>query len=123
MVAWRIPNIDTIVVCKNGSSVNSASTGSYTFETIVNVKGEMISDEVKAANLRFNWKMRKSNTTTETDLGWGLTKSIPVSDLKSTVVNGNPVSTIVYCEVYLLGAYEPVTTNGVTTYERTIELS
>lgn len=122
-VAWRVPNIDTIIVCKNGSSVNSASTGSYTFETIVNVKGEMISDQVKAANLRFRWKMRKSNTTTETDLGWGLTKSIPVSDLKSTVVNGNPVSTIVYCEVYLLGAYEPVTNNGVTTYERTIDLS
>lgn len=122
-VAWRVPNIDTIVVCKNGGSVNSASTGNYIFETIVNVKGEMISDEVKAANLRFCWKMRKSNTTTETDLGWGLTKSIAVSDLKSTVVNGNPVSTIVYCEVYLLGAYEPVTTNGVTTYERNIDLS
>jgi hypothetical protein len=125
MVAWRIPNIDTIVVCKNGSSVNSASTGSYTFETIVNVKGEQLSDAVIAANLRFRWKMRNSYTKQETDLGWGSQNdsskiAIPVSSLRNATVNGEPVTTTVWCEVYMLGAYEPVTNNGVTTYQRSI---
>jgi hypothetical protein len=124
-VAWRIPNIDTIIVCKNGSSVNSASTGNYNFEVIVNANGETLSDAVIAANLRFRWKMRNSYTKQETDLGWGSQNdsskiAIPVSSLRNATVNGEPVTTTVWCEVYMLGAYEPVTDNGVTTYQRLI---
>ena len=129
-VIWRIPDLDVIVVSKRGSSVRHGDTGNYVFETIVNMGGDTISEEIKAANLHFKWKLRKSNSSTVTDLGEQSTQSVAVDPdpndpsvpyLRNAKVGGVVPSTLVYCEVYLLGAKQAVTSNGVTTYQRLLE--
>lgn len=121
-VVWRVPTIDSIVVSENGEAVRSNS-GSFTFDTVVNVLGEALSDEKKAQHLRFNWKSRKANATPQfgmTDRGWGQKVTIKASDLKNY-----KSSSIVTNDVYVLGAYEEVllsnesvTLNGEKIYAR-----
>lgn len=121
-VVWRVPTIDSIVVSENGEAVRSNS-GSFTFDTVVNVLGEALSDEKKAQHLRFNWKSRKANATPQfgmTDRGWGQKVTIKASDLKNY-----KSSSIVTNDVYVLGAYEEVllsnesvTLNGEKVYAR-----
>ena len=112
-VLWRIPDIDSNVLSENGGAVRS-NTKSMNFGTIVNIKGSTLSDDVKNEHLRFNWKSRRSNISTETDQGWGLTKELSASDLLNTKSSPSSTlaSTIVYPYVYLLGAYEKVTDDG-----------
>lgn len=121
-VVWRVPTIDSIVVSENGEAVRSNS-GSFTFDTVVNVLGETLSDEKKTQHLRFNWKSRKANATPQfgmTDRGWGQKVTIKASDLKNY-----KSSSIVTNDVYVLGAYEEVllsnesvTLNGEKVYAR-----
>lgn len=132
-VAWRIPDVDTHVVCQNGSAVRS-DTLSMTFKTICNVNGKNLDDSVKNTHMRFNWKTRKNTVTTETDKGWGTTKTIVATDLRNTIgATSSLASTLVYPYVYVLGAWKvktsttvvdydkpEMTKNGVT-YERTID--
>lgn len=115
-IVWKIPDVDTNTYSENGGAVRS-STVSMDFDTIMNIKGAVLSDEVKSDNLRLNWKVRKSNSSTEVDFGWGQRKTILAEDLRNTIgVSSSLASTLVLPYVYLLGANEKVTdSNDVVT--------
>ena len=116
-IHWRIPDVDTHVKSNNGSAVRS-NTKEMAFETICNVRHSVLTDEVKAEHLQFNWKARKNNTSTETDMGWGQKKTIAASALRNTIGSSSSLaSTLVFPYVYLLGAYEEVTEDGVVVTE------
>jgi len=109
---WRIPDIETFVQSDNGGAVRS-NTKDMTFDTIVNVNGVVLSDELKQKHLAFNWKIRKNDTSTEVDKGWGQRITIDASELRSVKGSGSTLSsTLVGNEVYIKGAYEEVTDNG-----------
>lgn len=114
---WRTPDIEPFVQSDNGGTVRS-DTEDMTFDTIVNVNGEVLSDALKRKHLAFNWKIRKNNTSTEIDKGWGQRITIDASDLRNVKGSGSTLaSTLVSNDVYLKGAYEEVTDNGeVVTY-------
>lgn len=116
-LSWRTPDIEPFVQSDNGSAVRS-DTEDMTFDTIVNVNGEVLSDALKRKHLAFNWKIRKNNTSTEIDKGWGQRITIDASDLRNVKGSGSTLaSTLVSNEVYLKGAYEEVTDGGeVVTY-------
>lgn len=116
-LSWRTPDIETFVQSDNGGAVRS-DTEDMTFGTIVNINGEVLSDALKQKHLAFNWKIRKNNTSTEIDKGWGQRITIDASDLRNVKGSGSTLaSTLVSNEVYLKGAYEEVTDNGeVVTY-------
>lgn len=114
---WRIPDVDTSVVSQNGSAVRS-NTVKMAFGTVVNIRHSVLSDEMKKEHLHFNWKIRKNTTSTETDMGWGQQMEIAASALRNTVGNTSSLaSTLVFPYVYLLGAYEEVTEDGVVVTE------
>ena len=106
-IAWRIPDIDSNVISYNGEAYRS-SIKKMTFATIINTKGKQLTDAKKDEHMKFNWKTRQSRSSTEIDRGWGLTCILDNSALQSS--NG---SVLVYPDIYILGAYEPVTHNGV----------
>ena len=109
---WRIPDIETFVQSDNGGAVRS-DTQNMTFDTIVNVNGVVLSDALKQKHLAFNWKIRKNDTSTEVDKGWGQRITIDASELRSVKGSGSTLSsTLVGNEVYIKGAYEEVTDNG-----------
>ena len=73
---------------------------------------------MKAEHLHFNWKIRKNNTATETDMGWGQRMTMAASALRNTIGSSSSLaSTLVFPYVYLLGAYEKVTEDGVAVTE------
>lgn len=110
---WIIPDIETNVVSENGGAVR-ADTQKMKFHVIVNVRHGQLSDEKIDANLRFNWKVRKSTLSTETDKGWGREIEIDAEDLRNVYGSGSTLaSTIVLPYVYLLGIMDVVTHNGV----------
>ena len=111
-LSWRTPDIEPFVQSDNGGAVRS-DTEEMAFGTIVNVNGEVLSDALKRKHLAFNWKIRKSNTSTEIDKGWGQRITIDASDLRNVKGSGSTLaSTLVSNDVYLKGAYEEVTYNG-----------
>lgn len=113
MIAWRIPDVDTNVLSKNGGAVRSNST-TMTFGTIQNVLGTVLSDEKKRENMRFNWKTRKSTVTQVVDRGWGQELTLHAQELFNVKGSGGAAlaNVSVYPEVYVLGAYEEVMDNG-----------
>ena len=115
-IIWRIPDIDTHVVSNNGQAYRG-SIPTMEFSTIINLRGKVLSEEDKKRSMRFNWKTRQSRSSVEVDHGWGLTCTLNNTSLQST--NG---SVLVYPDVYILGAAEPVTHNGevVTHNNRTV---
>ena len=111
-IVWKIPDVDINAYSENGGAVRS-NTVSMDFDTIVNVKGSTLSDVIKNDNLRFNWKLRKSNSSNETDYGWGQRRTIPAEDLRNTIGQSSSLaSTLVLPYGYLLGANEKVTDDG-----------
>jgi hypothetical protein len=114
---WRTPDIEPFVQSDNGGAVR-INTEDMTFDTIVNVNGDVLSDALKRKHLSFNWKIRKNNTSTEIDKGWGQRITIDASDLRNVKGSASTLaSTLVSNDVYLKGAYEEVTDNGeVVTY-------
>ena len=116
-LSWRTPDIETFVQSDNGGAVRS-NTEDMTFDTIVNVNGDVLSDSLKQKHLAFNWKIRKNNTSTEIDKGWGQQITIDASELRNvTGMDSTLASTLVGNVVYLKGAYEEVTDGGeVVTY-------
>ena len=126
-ITWVIPDVDTNVVSENGGAVR-ADTYKMAFSTVVNVRHQILSDEKKHAHLRFNWKYRKSNSSTEYDAGWGENIEILASQLRNVYGSGATLaSTVVYPYVYVLGAYDVITHDGATVthdgetvYERSI---
>lgn len=133
-VTWRIPDVDTHVVSKNGGAVRSDSN-TFVFEPICNVKGQTLSTTVINEHLRFQWMYRKSNSTVENEVGWGTTVTLNATDIvNATGVAGKLPSTTVYPYPYLLGAWEPdpsgrtppysqpTTTKDGITYVRTIPI-
>lgn len=118
-VAWRVPELDVIVVCNRGNSIRYGDAGDYVFSTIVNMGSETLSEEIKTANLEFKWFSRKSNSAAApTLLDWGNTIAVAASNLINSRVNGTVPSSMIFCEVYIKGALVAVTSNGVTTYQR-----
>ena len=116
-IHWRIPDVDTNVKSNNGGAVRS-NTIDMTFETICNIRHTILSDAMKAEHLHFNWKIRKNNTATETDMGWGQRMTMAASALRNTIGSSSSLaSTLVFPYVYLLGAYEKVTEDGVVVTE------
>lgn len=112
-VTWKIPDIETNVICENGSAVRSNTT-SMTFRASVNVRGRILSDEKVAQNLDFNWKYRKNNASTVNDAGWGVQTTIPASELRNVTGSTNTQSSAsVYPIVYVRSSFEVVTHNGV----------
>ena len=127
-VEWRVPDIDTHVLSENGSAVRS-NTNDMSFDTVINVMHAILSDEKKSAHLRFNWKTRKNNVSTEVDAGWGQTTTMDALDLRNTRGSSNSqlASTLVFPYVYLMGAYEncthggeEITQNGETVFDRPV---
>jgi hypothetical protein len=125
-VAWKVPPIDVIVTSNKGGAVRAehmVTPTNFTFSPIVNQQGEVISDDVKEANLVFKWYYVKYGVTGQavTQLvGTGQTIDINTNTLINTTPQQEGAvkqSTNVYCEVYLLGAYHLV--NG--SYVRTID--
>lgn len=116
-LSWCTPDIDPFVQSHNGGAVRG-DTEEMTFDTIVNVNGDVLTDALKQKHLAFNWKIRKNNTSTEIDKGWGQRITIDASDLRNVKGSGSTLaSTLVNNEVYLKGAYEEVTDGGeVVTY-------
>jgi hypothetical protein len=111
-VGWKVPDIDSFVQSDNGNAVRT-NTKSMDFRTIVNVKGNVLSDEVKRRHLVLNWKVRKNNQSTESDKGWGQEKNISANDLRYVIGSSGTLSSVlVYPYVYLLGPYEQVTDNN-----------
>lgn len=127
-LSWRIPDIETFVQSDNGGAVRS-NTEEMTFDTIVNVNGDALTEALKQKHLAFNWKIRKNNTSTEIDKGWGQRITIDASDLRNVKGSGSTLaSTLVSNDVYLKGAYEEVTDNGKvvtdngeTVYDRPVD--
>ena len=116
-IEWRIPDIDTNVLSKNGGAVRS-NTVEMTFETVVNVYRDILSDAMKQEHLHFNWKTRRNTSSTEVDMGWGQKMTFPASALRNTIgATSSLASTLVFPYVYLLGAYEKVTEDGVVVTE------
>lgn len=116
-IHWRIPDVDTHVKSNNGGAVRS-DTVSMTFETICNIRHAILTDAQKAEHLHFNWKIRKNTTSTETDMGWGQRMTMAASALRNTIGSTSSLaSTLVFPYVYLLGAYEKVTEDGVVVTE------
>ena len=120
-IVWDIPKLDCYTACKNGSAVNN-EVRDMTFETIVNIKGETLTDSQKSWNLQFQYKSRVSSSGTFTSRGWGQSKTLSSSDLRQTTSK----STTVHSEAYLQGPYEVVTYNdeditynGEEVYDRT----
>ena len=117
-VTWRIPDVDTHVMSAKGGTVRNESD-SFTFETICNVKGQMLSENVKNEHLRFNWKYRRSDSTTENDAGWGQSVTVPSASLLNVrTVAGKLPSTHVYPYPFLLGAWEPQTSTDPVPYSQ-----
>lgn len=131
-VEWRIPDVDTHVLSNNGGAVRSDTT-SMTFDTVINVKGDVLADARKQQHLRFNWKYRKNTNTTENDAGWGNSVTINASNLRNVKgASSTLASTLVYPYVYVLGAWQtsqgtitgydkPTTTKDGVTYYRIID--
>jgi hypothetical protein len=128
-VVWRIPNIDTHVVCANGGAVRS-DTQRMDFSSISNANGEVLDDNTKLEQLAFKWVSRRNNESVENNQGWGREKSITASDLRNTIGAGQSslASTMVFPYVYLKGAFEKITDNselvtdgGETVYDRPVE--
>lgn len=117
-VTWRIPDVDTHVMSAKGGTVRNESD-SFTFETICNVKGQMLSENVKNEHLRFNWKYRRSDSTTENDAGWGQSVILSSANLINVrTVAGKLPSTHVYPYPFLLGAWEPQTSTDPVPYSQ-----
>lgn len=117
-VTWRIPDVDTHVVSKNGGAVRSDSN-TFVFEPICNVKGQTLSTTVINEHLRFQWMYRKSNSTVENEVGWGTTVTLNAADIvNATGVAGKLPSTTVYPYPYLLGAWEPDTSGRTPPYSQ-----
>ena len=134
-VAWKIPPIDVVVVSDKGSAVRSThipvgqTAEDFTFSTIVNQQGEVISDAKKADNMVFKWYYVKyatngqaiiptGETSPEVYVGSGQTQTISAATLKNTKpVGGESTSTSVFCEAYLLGAYHLVNGQWVRTID------
>ena len=117
-VTWRIPDVDTHVVSKNGGAVRSDSN-TFVFEPICNVKGQTLSTTVINEHLRFQWMYRKSNSTVENEVGWGTTVTLNATDIvNATGVAGKLPSTTVYPYPYLLGAWEPDTSGRTPPYSQ-----
>ena len=134
-VAWKIPPIDVVVVSDKGSAVRSThipvgqTAEDFTFSTIVNQQGDVISDAKKADNMVFKWYYVKyatngqaiiptGETSPEVYVGSGQTQTISAATLKNTKpVGGESTSTSVFCEAYLLGAYHLVNGQWVRTID------
>ena len=119
-IVWRIPNIDCIVQCNNGSAARDSSN-KFVFSTIVNIKGENLSEETIEENLRFLWKWRRVNMAQASapvnTFGWGRSIEMTKAQMINTTQGGSIATTSVLNEAYLLGAKEEVTINGeVVTY-------
>lgn len=113
-IVWQIPDIDTNVVSANGGAVRT-DTYKMKFSTVVNVRHNVLADAKKHAHLRFNWKYRKSNSSTEYDAGWGEEVEILASQLRNVYGSSATLaSTIVYPYVYIVGAYDVITYEGET---------
>ena len=83
------------------------------FSNKENKQKEKLDDNKKNDHLRFNWKTRKNNVSTEVDKGWGLTKTLRADELMNVIGQSSSLaSTLVFPYVYLRGAYEKVTYNG-----------
>lgn len=133
-LSWRTPDIEPFVQSENGGAVRS-NTEDMTFGTIININGEVLTDALKQKHLAFNWKIHKNNAApdlpeSEVDKGWGQRITIDASDLRNVkqTPSSTLASTLVYNHVYLKGAYEGVTDNGVevtdngeTVYDRPID--
>lgn len=112
-VTWRIPPVDVQIVSDKGSAVRAQNQdGTFTFSTIVNQQGDIISDEVKEENMVFDWyyaSIPNSGSSSVQSAGSGLTKTISAGTLKNTRPNvGETPSTNVWCEAFVLGAYHLV---------------
>lgn len=134
-VAWKIPPIDVVVVSDKGSAVRfthipvGQTAEDFTFSTIVNQQGDVISDAKKADNMVFKWYYVKyatngqaiiptGETSPEVYVGSGQTQTISAATLKNTKpVGGESTSTSVFCEAYLLGAYHLVNGQWVRTID------
>lgn len=103
-ILWEFPKLDPYTVCKNGRGVNS-NARDLTFETIINYKGGVVTDEQKIALFLLNYKRRISSSSEYVDMGWGLTVTENSNNLRQTTTYSTPVMT----DVYMLGAYEEVT--------------
>lgn len=111
-IVWRVPDVDTHVLSKNGSAVRS-DTKEMSFDTVVNCLGEVLSEATKSEHLHFNWKTRKNTQSTEVDMGWGQKITLDASSLRNTIGSTSSLaSTLVFPYVYLLGAYEKVLDDG-----------
>lgn len=117
-LSWRVPDIESIVHSDNGGAVRS-DTEEMTFGTIVNILGTNLDDDLKRKHLAFKWKIHKNNAApnlpeSEVYKGWGQRITIDASDLRNVKGSGSTLaSTLVNNDVYLKGAYEGVTDNGV----------
>ena len=98
---WKIPQIDATAYSENGAAVRN-STESMTFNTIMNIRHSVLSDEQKE-NFVFHWKMRVMGQTEVTDLGYGTTVTVD----GGTLASGSS-SVLVWPEVYLLGVKSSV---------------
>lgn len=108
---WVTKDIKGITYSKQGAAVDSTS-GDKTFELIVNMDGETLSEDIKDAHLAYNWKSRKTSVSSLSDKGWGKTLLMRKSELKNNKENGIIPTTLVHADIYLLGAYEHVTQDG-----------
>lgn len=99
-IQWRIPEIDAITTCLNGSAVREEDSD-YHFEQIVNVNGDTLSDEVKAAHLRFQWMQRLWVTTKFFKLGWGQQMVVNAATLRQQRQSGTLRSAPVNAHVYI----------------------
>lgn len=108
-VSWKIPKMNATTVSNNGSAVRS-STGAMTFETIINIVGSVLSDEVKSQSLVMAWKKRIPSQTDAqaVSMGWG-NKVIAQGE---TLMQPNGGTILVYPYIYILGALEMVTFGG-----------
>lgn len=112
-IQWRIQDVDSHVKSVNGQAVRS-NTIEMNFETICNVRHAILSDAQKAEHIHFNWKIRKSTTAIESDMGWGQSMKMSASALRNVIgATSSLASTLVFPYLYLLGAYEKVTEDGV----------
>ena len=99
---WDFPKINPQTVCKNGRVVNT-NNRPMVFSHIINYRGGVIADDVRAENFLFNYKRRISTNQSYTDMGWGDQITVQSDTLRQTTSDSTPV----HADVYMLGCYKP----------------
>ena len=99
---WKVPNISGDVFSYNGDTARSFIR-EHKFGVLFRQQGKDIADAISKERIMKQWRLKKSNSTTSTNLGWGHEMTVKESMLLD---KNNPA--VVSADGYLLSPYQAV---------------